>query len=97
VRGRMAAGVLVAVAGMLAPVAAHAGVPRAATPAIGYLPSAPGTGLARNHDSEPGAGVEPNGTLWATSTVIHDPRGGGQDIWKSTDRGRSWQWVAAPF
>jgi len=51
-----------------------------------------------NHDAEPAVAVTPDGVLWATSIVVgRDPRGGGQDVWRSTDHGGSWQWVAAPF
>jgi predicted lipoprotein with Yx(FWY)xxD motif len=76
---------------------ADAATPTPTVTAQGSFPAATGTGLATNHDSEPGIAAEPDGTLWATSTVISDPRQSGQDIWKSTDGGRTWAWVAAPF
>ncbi|HMC43593.1 MAG TPA: sialidase family protein, partial [Acidimicrobiales bacterium] len=64
----------------------------------GALPPAPGTPSPVNHDAEPAVAVTPDGTLWATSIVVGtDPRGGGQDIWRSTDHGVTWQWMAAPF
>ena len=74
-----------------------AAVPAIAATATGALPAAPGTGLATNHDAEPGIGVAPDGALWATAFSVHDPRGGGQDIWRSTDGGSGWRWIAAPF
>lgn len=68
-----------------------------AAPAVNRaLPAAPGTGRATNHDAEPTIAAAPDGTLWATSTTLGEKLGG-QDIWKSTDGGRAWTWVADPF
>src|SRR3954467_13088757 len=72
------------------------------------LPPAPGTGLSRNEDGEPGIGVSPTGQFWTASDIApyaaHDPRVdpaagllSGADIWPSTDDGKTWKWVADPF
>lgn len=72
------------------------------------LPPAPGTGLTRNEDGEPGIGVSPTGQFWTASDIApyaaHDPRVdpaagllSGADIWTSTDAGKTWKWVADPF
>ena len=69
------------------------------------LPKAPGLGLKRNQDAEPGMGVAPDGQLWVSSNVpryaADDPRAferiSGADIWTSTDNGRTFRWVADPF
>jgi len=70
------------------------------------LPPAPASGLhGRNEDAEPGIGVDGNGTFWVASDIepyaADDPRAlealSGTDVWKSTDGGRRWTWVAAPF
>ena len=72
----------------------------------GILPPAPGSGLTgANEDAEPGLGVDGSGTFWAASDIepfaTHDTRTAdalsGTDVWKSTDGGNTWQWVAAPF
>jgi hypothetical protein len=79
----------------------------------GPLPPAPTSGLQRNGDVEPGMAVTPDGVFWIASTINGDPRSGtggviapkddplfsssGTDIWRSTDGGGSYQWVAAPF
>jgi hypothetical protein len=74
--------------------------------ATGVLPPAPASGLkGTNEDAEPGLAVDGNGTFWAASDIepyaAKDKRAlaalSGTDVWKSTDGGRSWQWVAAPF
>jgi len=73
----------------------------------GVLPPAPNLGLTLNQDAEPGMGVAGDGTIWIASDVepyaADDPRAQttglltGSDVWKSTDGGRTFQWVAAPF
>jgi hypothetical protein len=69
---------------------------RAASPSSSTLPAAPSSGRTTNHDVEPTVAAAPDGTLWATSTVLGD-RAPGQDIWKSTDGGKAWTWIADPF
>ena len=76
---------------------------------VGPLPQATGvqypTGVTRNEDVEPGMGVAGDGTIWVGSNIdvnsSNEPRAAvalaGEDIWKSTDGGRSFKWVAAPF
>lgn len=97
-----------AVAAAAAPLAASAAGPHAirSTWTTRALPPAPGTNLVRNEDGEPGIGVSPTGQFWVASDIApyaaHDPRvaGGalsGADIWTSTDGGRTYHWVAAPF
>src|SRR3954451_5037737 len=72
------------------------------------LPPAPGTGLSRNEDGEPGIGVSPTGQFWTASDIApyaaHDPRIdpaagllSGADIWTSTDNGKTWKWISDPF
>ena len=72
------------------------------------LPPAPGLGLHRNEDGEPGMGVTPSGQYWIASDIAPyaaddprvDPLAGvlsGADIWTSTDGGKSYKWVADPF
>ena len=71
------------------------------------LPPAPGLGLTTNQDAEPGMGVDGDGVIWIASDIEpyaeDDPRSQttgvltGSDVWKSTDGGQSFQWVAAPF
>jgi hypothetical protein len=71
------------------------------------LPAAPGLGLTTNEDAEPGMGVDGDGVIWIASDVepyaADDPRAqptgvlSGADVWKSTDAGATFQWVAAPF
>jgi hypothetical protein len=85
----------------------------AATPptfTVGPLPQATGVtygaaAAGRNEDIEPGIGVTPDGTYWVGSNIdvntTADPRAAGalagEDVWKSTDGGKTYQWVAAPF
>ncbi|MBV9101740.1 MAG: exo-alpha-sialidase [Candidatus Dormibacteraeota bacterium] len=77
---------------------------------VGVLPQATGVtyGAAaggRNEDVEPGIGVGGDGVIWVGSNLdvntSADPRTAvaiaGEDIWKSTDGGQTFQWVAAPF
>src|SRR4051812_48698401 len=72
------------------------------------LPAAPGLGLHRNEDGEPGMGVTPNGQYWIASDIAPyaaddprvDPVAGvlsGADIWTSTDGGRTYKWMGDPF
>jgi hypothetical protein len=69
----------------------------------GPLPPDPGTGLQQNQDGEPGIAVDGSGTFWIGSNVMfnNDPRAEevftGEDVWKSTDDGHTYQWVASPF
>jgi hypothetical protein len=72
----------------------------------GVLPPAPASGLkGTNEDAEPGIAVDGHGTFWIASDIepyaAHDVRAlealSGTDVWKSTDGGRTWTWVAAPF
>jgi hypothetical protein len=69
----------------------------------GPLPPNPATGLHRNNDGEPGIAADGGGTFWVGSNVLfnNDPRSTGlltgEDIWKSVDGGRTYQWVASPF
>jgi hypothetical protein len=101
----IAIGLGVAATTTLAPRAALAsGIPTFST---AMLPAAPGLGLPHNEDAEPGMAVDGGGTIWVASDVepyaVDDPRAqstgvlSGSDIWKSTDGGQSYQWVAAPF
>ncbi|MHB8718597.1 MAG: sialidase family protein [Candidatus Dormibacteria bacterium] len=79
----------------------------AATPTFagGPLPPATGTGLTRNEDGEPGLSIDGGGTIWVGSDIApyaaDDPRAkvvlSGEDIWKSTDNGQTFSFVAAPF
>ncbi len=100
---------------VLAPVAAFAAVAGAApakAPKVPHwtggapLPPAPGLGLTRNEDGEPGMGVSPDGQFWIGSDIApyaaDDPRvaGGllsGGDVWTSTDGGRTYRYVTDPF
>lgn len=70
------------------------------------LPPDPQVGLKRNQDGEPGIAADGAGTFWIGSDVApyakNDPRASsglltGEDIWKSANGGRSYQWVADPF
>lgn len=91
-RGRaLAAAVLVVALALAIPFTA------VARPAFvtSVLPADPALHLPHNQDAEPGAAAAPDGTLWATA--IHGVQGEGQDVWRSRDGGRSWQWIAAPF
>ena len=107
---RRAGAVAILAAGMLAsglPTPAVAVGPP--TFVVGPLPQATGVtyaaGVTRNEDVEPGMGVDGAGTIWVGSNIdpntSGDPRAqsalSGIDIWKSTDNGRTFQWVADPF
>ena len=71
----------------------------------GPMPAAPGLGLQRNQDNEPEIAVDGGGTIWAaaaiadahTSRNINPGVASGSDIWRSTDGGTTFQWVANPF
>jgi hypothetical protein len=75
----------------------------------GLLPAAStvATQIPHNEDAEPGMAIDGGGTLWIASDIEpyaqDDPRAqttgtlSGSDVWKSTDHGMTWQWVAAPF
>src|SRR3954470_16283099 len=69
------------------------------------LPAAPGLGLHRNQDGEPGMGGTPGGQFWVGSDIAphaaDDPRVDPDagvlsvaDIWTSTDGGKTYKWVA---
>ena len=68
----------------------------------GPLPPDPALGIPRNQDAEPGIAVDGSGTFWVGSNdVFNDSRSArvlsGEDVWKSTDGGQTYQWVASPF
>lgn len=68
----------------------------------GPLPPDPALGIQRNEDAEPGIAVDGGGTFWIGSNdVFMDSRAAkvlsGEDVWKSTDGGKTYQWVASPF
>ncbi|HZU13843.1 MAG TPA: sialidase family protein [Chloroflexota bacterium] len=68
----------------------------------GPLPPDPGLGIQQNQDAEPGIAVDGAGTFWIGSNdVFYDSRSegvlSGEDVWKSTDGGQTYQWVASPF
>ena len=106
---------VIAACGLIAAVGAFGAVASAvpsAAPAVpkwtggAPLPPAPGLGLTRNEDGEPGMGVAPDGQFWVASDIApyaaDDPRvaGGllsGGDVWTSTDGGRTYRFVADPF
>ena len=104
--GSIAVGALLAlgVGLTVAPSAHGSGVPSFTT---GMLPATPGLGLPHNEDAEPGMAIDGGGTIWVASDVepysVDDPRAqttgllSGSDVWKSTDGGLTYQWVAAPF
>ena len=99
-----AAAALLAVAG--AAPSGHAAPPAFVT---APLPQVTGVtyaaGVTHNEDVEPGIGVDPAGEIWVGSNIdpntTGDPRAlaalSGEDIWRSSDGGRTFQWVADPF
>ena len=85
----------------------------AATPAapqfvVAPLPNPAGVTTPYNEDVEPGIAVDGAGTVWIGSNIdpntSGDPRKSpgaglltGEDLWRSTDGGRTFQWVADPY
>lgn len=76
--------------------------------AVGPLPAARGITLPKgtyNDDAEPGIGVGGNGVFWIGSDIDPNESGdqrnasvlSGEDIWRSTDGGRTYKWMADPF
>ena len=68
--------------------------------ATGQLPSP--RGAANNGNVEPALTVAPDGTLWAASNYLFGdctaPASAcGTDVWRSTDGGKRWTWVANPY
>jgi hypothetical protein len=59
------------------------------------LPTAPDSGPGRNINKEPGIAVAPDGAFWIAAT--RGPFPFVSDVWRSTDGGSSYQWMAAPF
>jgi hypothetical protein len=70
----------------------------------GPLPHDPAVAVPRNRDYEPGMSVAPDGSIWIAANVqfidsSDDPRDAvvsGEDVWHSTDDGRTFRWVADP-
>ncbi|HVA60028.1 MAG TPA: hypothetical protein VNG13_05760 [Mycobacteriales bacterium] len=105
-RVQLTAGVLTAVvAAVLAPVAlAGTGLPHSTGGQA--LPPAPGVGISRNFDAEPGLAIDGGGTVWIAGDIspneTTDARSSGklltgEDVWRSTDGGRHFSWVASPL
>src|SRR5690242_13748143 len=105
-RGVLALVVVLAAVLMFANVPSTGG--RAATPPKfggGSLVPPPYQPSALNNDFEPGMGVDGDGNFW----IGGNPSGRndiryveanvflGEDVWKSTDGGRTYQWAASPF
>jgi hypothetical protein len=76
--------------------------------AVHALPNPKGVDTPHNEDVEPGIGVDGAGTIWIGSNIDpntgNDPRTSpgvglltGEDLWKSTDGGASFTWVADPY
>ena len=101
------AAVALSVWGLTAAASVHAGTSPSGAFTTAPLPPAPASGLTTNEDAEPGMGVTGDGTYWVASDIepyaTSDPRvapGGvlsGADVWKSTDGGQTYQYVASPF
>jgi hypothetical protein len=95
-RAILAALAVPALALLAAPATAAKPKPRVVT---GLLPGMHGKGV--NHDAEPALAAGPDGVLWATSNALSlmcgRPTNCGSDIWRSTNGGRTWAWVANPF
>jgi len=75
---------------------------------VAPLPDAPVQGTPYNEDVEPGIGIDGAGTIWIGSNIDgntgKDPRTNpgagvltGSDLWRSSDGGRTFQWVSDPF
>jgi hypothetical protein len=104
--GRCVGLVLVVVAGLVAPPVARADAPPPTVGAFdgGPLRANPKVHVPRNRDYEPGAAVAPDGSIWVAASVqfitpSDDPREhvvSGEDIWRSTDGGHSFSWIADP-
>lgn len=66
----------------------------------GPMPKAPDLTKPRNHDIEPSLAIDGGGTIWAASNVTpyaYDTGFvNGVDVWKSTDGGLTYKWVANP-
>lgn len=98
-RWQTVCGVLLLVVGAAVPTAS-AGRPSAGL-GVRLLP--PHSGDVRNHDVEPESAVAGDGTLWIASTDgleasrNHGGLRSGADVWRSTDHGQTFSWVAAPF
>ena len=101
---------LATVLGCVAVAAAPAGHPGTGF-SVGALPPAPASGWTHNDGAEPGAAVDGRGVIWVAANIngtnsvtnpSSDPRAAGvevtgADVWKSTDGGRTFSWVADPF
>lgn len=75
---------------------------------VAPLPNPDGVTTPRNEDVEPGIDIDGAGTIWIGSNIdpntSGDPRVSrpvgllsGEDLWKSTDGGRTFQWVSDPY
>lgn len=75
---------------------------------VAPLPDAPVQTTPYNEDVEPGIGIDGAGTIWIGSNIDgntgNDPRTNpgagaltGSDLWKSTDGGKTFQWVTDPY
>jgi hypothetical protein len=75
---------------------------------VAPLPNPDGVPTPRNQDVEPGIGVDGAGTFWIGSNIDgntgNDPRTNpglgvltGSDLWRSSDGGRTFQWVSDPY
>jgi len=109
----VAAGALALCAVGLAPSAKAAAAPPSTTTSapqfvVAPLPTPSGVTTPRNEDVEPGIGIDGAGTIWIGSNI--DPNTGGdgrkspavglltgEDLWRSTDGGKTFQWVSDPY
>jgi hypothetical protein len=80
---------------------------------VGALPPAPGLGLTRNDDVEPGIAASPDGRVWVAAFDWLDQRRGlaglvspqsdplihfgAIDLWRSDNAGRTYSWAGEPF
>ena len=91
---------------LVSPPVARASTPGPSVGAFdgGPLPPNPKVHVSRNRDYEPGAAVAPDGSIWVAASVqfvtssddSRDKVISGEDIWRSTDGGRSFRWIADP-
>jgi hypothetical protein len=92
----------------LAPRGASAAPAEAPHFVVAPLPNPAGVTTPRNEDVEPGIGIDGAGTIWIGSNIDgntgNDPRSvpgvgvlSGEDLWRSVDGGRSFQWVGDPY